>query len=90
MTRWALGEAVPGAGNGAFCRHPAEHPRGLQQGFHGQECAAIPQTGATPGDLGTLPLASLQKLLKKSISELSVVLSHLRWQPGWPIHNVSC
>lgn len=57
----APGEAVPGAGNGSFLRHPAERSRGLQPGFHQQESAAIPQTGAILGDLGTLPLASVQK-----------------------------
>lgn len=67
----------------------AKYSSGLEQGFHEQEPAVILQTGAIPGDLGTPPLASLQKLLKKSISELSVVLLHLHWQLGWPIHNVS-
>lgn len=60
----------------------AEYSSGLEQGCHEQESAAIPQTGAILGDLGTLPLASLQKVLKKSVSELSVVLLHLCWQLG--------
>lgn len=51
----------PGTDPPADTQQHAKYPRGLEKELHEHRPTLTPRPGANPGDLGTQPLASLQK-----------------------------